>query len=54
MTLDQLHEKITFGLQRAFDKLVAEKIRNNSYFVFTVNGKIKHVDPRTFEVKRTK
>ncbi len=39
-TLDELHHKIKQGLDLAFEKLVAEKKRNNEVFVFLKMAKL--------------
>ena len=44
-----LRDKIRKGLDLAFERLVAEKKRNNGVFVFSENGKIVEVKAKDFK-----
>ncbi len=44
--LEELHEKITKGIQIAFEKLVIQKKKDDGEFVFSKDGKIVVIKAR--------
>ena len=51
MTMDNiiLREKIIKGLELTYKRLIKNKIDRNLDLVISKNGKVMHVDPKTFQ-----
>jgi hypothetical protein len=51
MTMDNiiLREKIIEGLELTYKRLIQNKIDRNLDLVISKNGKVVHVDPRSFQ-----
>jgi len=46
---NNLREKILKGLELSYQKLINTKIERNLDMVISKNGKVMHVDPRSFK-----
>lgn len=51
---DKLLEKIQYGIDLSFNKLVDEKRKNGEVFVFTRNGKVVHVNADDVQYRKIK
>lgn len=41
-----LREKIIIGLEKTYEKLIIEKIKNNHFLIISKNGKIVKIKPK--------